>query len=137
VAPECGLSPAPVVVLVHRGRSSGRTYRTPVEAIAEDADREEVVVSPMWGERSDWYRNVRAGGLLEVRRQGEGRRVEWRPLGEEERRRALARYRASHPLYSPLILSILCRLHGLSGDPGDAVARGLPMLALRPPAQDS
>src|SRR5438128_7408262 len=61
------LSPAPIVVLVHRGRRTGKTYKTPVEAIAENAERGEIVISPMWGASSDWYRNVLAGGLLEVR----------------------------------------------------------------------
>jgi deazaflavin-dependent oxidoreductase (nitroreductase family) len=125
------LSPAPVVVLVHRGRRSGRIYRTPVEAITEDASRGEIVISPMWGESSDWYRNVLAGGLVEARRLGEGQQMEWRILSDDERREATAAYRRDHPIYARAILWMLVRVHGLSGDPVDAVARALPMLALR------
>lgn len=127
------LSPAPVVVLVHRGRRSGRIYRTPVEAVVEDAERGELVVCPMWGESSDWYRNVIAGGLVEVRLRGEGQRLEWRRLSDEERPQALATYRREHPLYSRAILRMLVALHGLAGDPVEAVARALPMLALHRP----
>jgi deazaflavin-dependent oxidoreductase (nitroreductase family) len=126
------LSPAPVVVLVHRGRRSGRTYSTPLEAITEDADRGELVVSPMWGEASDWYRNVLAGGLLEVRRDGAGRPMAWRRLSEEEAREALSAYRRAHPRYSRMVLWMLARGHGLSGERLEAVARAIPMLALRP-----
>lgn len=54
------LSPPPtVIVLVHRGRESGRLYRTPLSMLAEDPGREEVFVSPMWGRDCDWYRAFR------------------------------------------------------------------------------
>jgi deazaflavin-dependent oxidoreductase (nitroreductase family) len=128
------LSPAPLVILVHRGRRSARIYRTPVEVIVDGRERGELVISPMWGEQSDWYRNVLAGGLVEVRRRGEGQQLEWRQLSEEERREAISAYRQEHPVYSRLILRMLVTLHGLEGDPADAVARELPMLALHRPA---
>lgn len=130
------LSPAPIVVLVHRGRRSGKLYRTPVEAIVADPGRGEIVVSPMWGENSDWYRNIVAGGLVEARMQGEGRRYEWRPLSEAESLEAVSRYRRDHPVYARMILRMLVWIHGLSGDPVEAVARALPALALRSPASD-
>jgi deazaflavin-dependent oxidoreductase (nitroreductase family) len=130
-----GLSPAPIVVLVHRGRRTGKVYRTPVEAILEDAERDEIVVSPMWGEESAWYRNVIAGGLVEARLRGEGRTAEWRRLSEEERREAISAYRRDHPVYSRMILRMLARIHRLDGDPAEAVIRALPMLALGPRAR--
>jgi deazaflavin-dependent oxidoreductase (nitroreductase family) len=122
---------APIVILTHRGRRSGKTYRTPVEAIAEDRDEREIVVSPARGERGDWYRNILAGGLLQVRLRGESFNPTWRRLTEAENVEALRRYRDAHPLYGRIVLWILARAHGLSGEPLTAVARGLPMLALR------
>jgi deazaflavin-dependent oxidoreductase (nitroreductase family) len=124
---------APIVLLVHRGRRTGKTYTTPVEAIAEDEARGEVVVSPMRGRRGDWYRNVVAGGLVEARLRGETCGTEWRELAEAERFAALRRYRSDHPLYGRMILWSLARMHRLSGDSLDAVAHALPMLALRRP----
>ena len=126
-----GLSPAPIVVIVHRGRRTGRVYKTPVEAIAELGD--ELVVSPMWGERSDWYRNVLAGGLKEVHAGGDARQVGYRRLDEGERRQAIAAYRHAHPIYSRIVLAALVKLHRFEGDPIEAVVRTIPMLALRPP----
>jgi deazaflavin-dependent oxidoreductase (nitroreductase family) len=123
-------SPAPIVVLVHRGRRSGKIHRTPVEAIGGNEEGEEIVISPLWGERTDWYRNVLAGGLVEVRLKGEGHRLEWRELSDGERLEAVSAYRRDHPLYGRAVLRILARLHGLDGDPVQAVARALPMLAL-------
>src|SRR2546426_10144725 len=58
--------PPTVIVLVNRGRASGRLYRTPLSILAEDPKRDEIVVSPMWSKDSDWYRNVIAGGLVEI-----------------------------------------------------------------------
>jgi deazaflavin-dependent oxidoreductase (nitroreductase family) len=125
------LSPATVIVLVHRGRKSGRLYQTPVEVLVDDLERHELVVSPMWGRDSDWYRNVVAGGLVEVHVRGDQRRVDWRELGETERRGAIKAYRDAHPFYSRVILRMLVRVNGFEGDAEEAVIRELPMLGLR------
>jgi len=125
------LSPATVIVLLHRGRKSGRLYRTPVEILAGNPEHGELVVSPMWGRDSDWYRNVVAGGLVAAHVRGEERRVEWRELDEVERRAAMKSYREAHPLYSRMILRMLARVNGFGGDPDEAVVREPPMLGLR------
>ena len=124
---------APIVVITHRGRRSGKIYRTPVEAIAEDPRPGEIVVSPMRGKRGDWYRNILAGGLVRVSLRGESFLPAWRELSEREREDALRRYLSDHPLYGRLILRMLVRLHDLEGEPVTAVAAGVPMLVLRRP----
>jgi deazaflavin-dependent oxidoreductase (nitroreductase family) len=124
---------APIVVLTHRGRRSGRVYRTPVEAIGEDPVRREIVVSPMRGRRGDWYRNIVAGGLEQASLRGEAFVPTWRELAEPEREDALRRYCEDHPLYGRMILRMLARLHDLEGEPLPAVAAAVPMLALRRP----
>ena len=126
------LSPPPtVLILVNRGRKSGRLYKTPLSILVDGHERGEVVVSPMWGRDSDWYRNVIAGGLVEIHVRGEKRQVEWRELDEAERRAAGEAFRDAHPIYSRIILRMLVRLNGLEGDPTEAVVRALPMLDLR------
>lgn len=57
----------PWAVIVHRGRRSGRTYRTPILAVRS---RGRLVVLPLYGEQSDWLRNVLAAGQAEVTRLG-------------------------------------------------------------------
>src|SRR5207244_13212967 len=123
--------PPTVIVLVNRGRKSGKLYKTPVSMLVEDRARSEIVVSPMLGENTDWYLNVVAGGLVEVRVRGETRQVEWRELDEAERRAAGEAFRDAHRIYSRMILRMLVRLNGLEGDPGEAVVQALPMLGLR------
>jgi deazaflavin-dependent oxidoreductase (nitroreductase family) len=126
------LSPPPtVIVLVHRGRKSGRLYKTPLSILVEDPEREEIFVSPMWSRDSDWYRNVIAGGLVEIHVRGEKRQVEWRELDEAEGRDAGEAFRVAYPIYSRMILRMIARLNGLEGDPAEAAVRNLPMLGLR------
>lgn len=127
---------APIVILTHRGRRTGRLYRTPVEAIVERDATGEIIVSPMRGTRGGWYRNTLAGGLEEVTLRGESFPVEWRELSEEESREALGDYVDSHRLYGRVVLWCLARGHRLRGTPLDAVAAAIPMLALRRTAPD-
>ncbi len=55
----------PWAVVIHRGRRTGRVYRTPVIASVRNR-RLRVMI--LYGEQSDWVRNVLAGGGQVVRR---------------------------------------------------------------------
>jgi len=51
-------------VLIHTGRTSGTTYRTPLDAHpVEDG----YVFIPNYGPRTDWLRNVMAAGTASLR----------------------------------------------------------------------
>ena len=54
-------------VLKHRGRRSGKAFRTPV--VVRPVEDGFIVPMP-WGERTDWYRNVRAAGECVIRWKG-------------------------------------------------------------------
>src|SRR5919197_4618359 len=54
-------------VIEHRGRHSGKAYRTPV-VVRPTGDG--FMVPMPWGERTDWYRNVRAAGECVIRWKG-------------------------------------------------------------------
>lgn len=55
----------PLYALIeHRGRKSGAAYRTPVLALPR---RGALVVFLPYGDRTDWLRNVQAGGASVVR----------------------------------------------------------------------
>jgi deazaflavin-dependent oxidoreductase (nitroreductase family) len=54
----------PWAIIVHRGRKSGRVYRTPVNGFRRGSVFAAVV---LYGERSDWVQNVLAGGAEVVR----------------------------------------------------------------------
>ena len=48
------------VQIEHRGRKSGRLYRTVVDRLYTDDETGEVFVTSAWGKESDWYRNIKA-----------------------------------------------------------------------------
>jgi deazaflavin-dependent oxidoreductase (nitroreductase family) len=63
---------APWIILVHTGRTSGRSYRTPLLAWKR-GDR--LMISILYGEQSHWVRNVLAAHGAEVVRRGKGYRL--------------------------------------------------------------
>ncbi|MBW0274025.1 hypothetical protein ATM97_32430 [Nocardia sp. MH4] len=80
---EGGKSP----VLIHVGRRSGTTYRTPLDAYPVDGGYVFVLV---YGARCDWARNVLAAGRARLR--VDGRELELTApvvVGEDEAFRAL------------------------------------------------
>jgi deazaflavin-dependent oxidoreductase (nitroreductase family) len=54
-------------VIEHRGRRSGKLFRTPVVV---RPTRDGFIVPMPWGEGTDWYRNVRAAGGCTIRWNG-------------------------------------------------------------------
>jgi hypothetical protein len=54
----------PWAIVLHRGRSSGRQYRTPVIAFKRGRM---LSIGVLYGDRSDWVRNVLAGSGQVVR----------------------------------------------------------------------
>jgi deazaflavin-dependent oxidoreductase (nitroreductase family) len=54
-------------VITHRGRRSGKIFRTPV--VVRPTDGGFMVPLP-WGETTDWCRNIRAAGGCDVRWKG-------------------------------------------------------------------
>ncbi|MDT5080257.1 MAG: hypothetical protein QOJ80_4894 [Mycobacterium sp.] len=56
-----------MAVIEHRGRRSGKRYRTPVMAFVADG---EFVVVLNYGTQSDWVRNVEAAGSAGVLHRG-------------------------------------------------------------------
>jgi deazaflavin-dependent oxidoreductase (nitroreductase family) len=58
-----------LAVIVHRGRKSGREYRTPVNLFSPGDGR--VIVALTYGPGTDWVKNVLAAGGCEVRARGQ------------------------------------------------------------------
>ncbi|NDU71250.1 nitroreductase family deazaflavin-dependent oxidoreductase [Actinomadura sp. DSM 109109] len=62
----------PLAVIVHRGRRSGREYRTPVTAFRSGG---RLIVGLPYGRDTDWVRNLLAEGRGGVERLGRARRL--------------------------------------------------------------
>lgn len=59
-------------VIEHHGRRTGKAFRTPV-VVRPTGDG--FIVPMPWGERTDWYRNVRAAGECVIRWKGRDYRL--------------------------------------------------------------
>ena len=125
------------LLLTHRGRRSGRLYRTVLEVVRWDAERGEAVVMSGWGRRAGWYRNVRAGGAVEVRIGRERFAPGVRELEPEEAVSVLGGYERRNRLAAPVVRAVLSRLAGFrydgSPDARLRVVETLPLLGLRRP----
>lgn len=123
------------LLLTHRGRLSGRHYRTMLEVVRWNAVEREAIVVSGFGKASNWRLNVLAGGALEVRIGGARFRPELREVGAEEAIAVLAEYERRYRLLRPLVQAILARLSGMPYDGSEPsrrqAAEALPMLAFR------
>src|SRR5689334_12557137 len=73
-------------VVVHRGRKTGRVYRTPVNVFARPGG---CVVALTYGPESEWVRNVLAAGGCELRLGGRTLPFSRPRLVHDEERRAV------------------------------------------------
>lgn len=81
-------------VVIHRGRRSGRTYRTPVNVFPREGG---YVVALTYGRSTDWLRNVLAQGGCELETRGHVvRLIDPRVFHDETRRRV-------NPLVRPIL----------------------------------
>jgi deazaflavin-dependent oxidoreductase (nitroreductase family) len=55
-----------LLLLKHRGRKTGKIRETVLEVLRYDPNTRECVVLSAWGERADWYLNIRASPPLEL-----------------------------------------------------------------------
>ncbi len=70
-------------MIVHRGRRSGRTYRTPVNVFRRDG---RFIVALTYGPESDWVQNVLAAGGCELETRGRRYRLDSPQLYRDESR---------------------------------------------------
>ncbi|MHB1569083.1 MAG: nitroreductase family deazaflavin-dependent oxidoreductase [Solirubrobacteraceae bacterium] len=122
--------------LTHRGRRSGRCYQTMLEVIGADHARREVFVMVGLGRRAQWYRNVIAGGAVEIAIGSERFRPDYRELEPAEATAAVGDYERRNRLLAPIVRMVLSRLIGWRYD-GSQLARERlvserPVLAFRP-----
>lgn len=54
-------------IVIHTGRRSGRTYRTPINAFH---DGDDYIIALTYGANTDWVRNVQAAGACEIETRG-------------------------------------------------------------------
>ncbi|MGH2873929.1 MAG: nitroreductase family deazaflavin-dependent oxidoreductase [Solirubrobacteraceae bacterium] len=122
--------------LTHRGRRSARRYQTMLEVIGNDRDSREVFVMVGLGRRAHWYRNVIAGGAVEVAIARERFRPVYRELTPAAASAVLSDYERRNRLLAPIVRAALSGLVGWHYDGSPAARERLvtdrPILAFGP-----
>jgi deazaflavin-dependent oxidoreductase (nitroreductase family) len=122
--------------LTHRGRRSGRCYQMMLEVIGTDRARHEVFVMVGLGRRAQWYRNVVAGGAVELAIGRERFRPDYRELSAVDAAAVLEDYERRNRLLAPIVGVVLSRLVGwrYDGSPParERLVKERPILAFRP-----
>jgi len=85
------------LLLEHRGRRTGRRYRTVLEVVARDEQSGEVFAASGFGRASNWFRNLQADPHATIETAGRRTTVVAHTLDPQERARVLARYGREHP----------------------------------------
>jgi deazaflavin-dependent oxidoreductase (nitroreductase family) len=120
------------LLLTHRGRRSGRVYRTVLEVIRYEPSTREIVTVSGRGERADWYRNIGAQPALELQSGSDRYAPEQRFLTPDEVYREIVDYERRHPWAVRVVPPLLgFRLDG-SEPARRAFAESLRMVAFRP-----
>jgi deazaflavin-dependent oxidoreductase (nitroreductase family) len=121
--------------LTHRGRKSGRIYRTVLEVVGGIRETGEVVVVAGLGAGSDWFRNIEAAPAVRVEIGRAGFAPAHRVLVPEEASEVMADYERRNRLAAPVVRSVLSRLLGWRYDGSDGararLAAELPFVAFR------
>jgi deazaflavin-dependent oxidoreductase (nitroreductase family) len=119
--------------LSHRGRTSGRLYRTVLEVVHYDPRTHESIVCSGWGTRADWYRNILVSPPLAVET-GSDRYAnpQFRELTGEENFAIVAAYVHSLPkIARPLAYRLRLDVRGTEPERREH-AEQLTMIAFRP-----
>jgi deazaflavin-dependent oxidoreductase (nitroreductase family) len=96
--------------LTHRGRRSGRLFQMMLEVLGERPSEHEIFVMVGLGRRAQWYRNVTAGGAVEVRIGRDRFAPAYRELPVSEAAQVLADYERRNRLLVPILRFVLSRL---------------------------
>ena len=124
------------LLLTHRGRRSGRLYRTMLEVVGWDPERREAIVMSGFGPNASWRLNVLAGGAVAVQIAGLRFEPRVRSPEREESVTVVADYERRNRFAGPIVRAVLSRLAGFRYD-GSTESRlrlveALPLLALSP-----
>jgi deazaflavin-dependent oxidoreductase (nitroreductase family) len=120
-----------LLMLRHQGRVSGLVRDTVLEVVHRDAASHESFVVSGWGRQAAWFRNIEAGGALEVWVASKRFVPEYRVVAGGEALQLMQAYVDEHRLAAKVVGKWL----GFElGKPGEIerLVQELPVLAFRP-----
>ncbi len=95
------------LLVTHAGRKTGKLHSTAAMALSYDRVTHEAVICSVWGENTDWIRNIRARPALRIQIGRESFAPEQRFLTEDESFTVAVEFRRRHPWRLRLLALIL------------------------------
>ena len=95
------------LLVVHAGRRTGKLHSTVAMALTHDPKTHEAVICSVWGENTDWVRNIRARPAVQVQIGRESFTPEQRFLSNDESFAVAVEFRRRHPWRLRLLTWIL------------------------------
>jgi deazaflavin-dependent oxidoreductase (nitroreductase family) len=103
------------IMIVTRGRRSGREYSVLVDVLGTDAPRGRYFIQSAYGRSAHWMKNIEARPLFEAQVGKQRFTARLEEVSPGEARRVMSDYVRAHRFYSPFI----ARMLGYRGAAGD------------------
>lgn len=117
-----------LLMLAHIGRCSGQERSTVLEVVAHEKNPEVWYVAAAWGDRSDWFRNLRHNQCAEIRVGRQRHRVVANVVDLERAMRVHRTYVREHP-WAARLLGRMLGIDLADSDPR-ILAERIPLVAL-------
>jgi deazaflavin-dependent oxidoreductase (nitroreductase family) len=95
------------LVLDHAGRKTGQLHSTAAMVLSYDPQTQEAVICSVWGQDTDWIRNIRVRAALQVQIGRESFAPEQRFLSADESFAVAVEFRRRHPGRLCLLTQVL------------------------------
>lgn len=121
------------LMLIHTGRRSGLSRQTVIEVVQHDKATNTYYVVSGWGEKSDWYQNIRKSPRVTVHVGGRKFQATAEFIALEKAIEILESYAREHPVaFSELSGLFLGERMKPGSDAPQRLAQRMPMVAFHP-----
>jgi deazaflavin-dependent oxidoreductase (nitroreductase family) len=121
------------LMLTHTGRKSGSPHQTVIEVVRYDKQTGTYYVVSGWGEKSDWYQNIRLSPVVTIHVDRRKFRAHAQFIPLEKAIEIMEAYTREHPLAFRELSSLFLGEHMQPGiDAACRVAEKMPMVAFQP-----
>lgn len=123
-----------LLLLRHRGRKTGRTHSTVLEVIKYDPEAEESFVVSAWGEKADWFCNIKANPPIGMQTGLRQYVPAVRFLRSDQGYEVLTDYERRHPKAVRFLLGAIGLEYDGSEEARRSLSSTLPVVSFRPKA---
>ena len=121
------------LMLTHTGRKSGQPHQTVIEVVQHNKDTDTYYVVSGWGEKSDWYQNIRKTPSVTIHAGGRMFQSQAEFIPVEQAVDHLRVYAQDHPVaFNELSMLFLGERMKADSDAPERIAQKMPMVAFHP-----